>query len=378
MKITGIEATAISVPVKASFWTSLQAMGGGKAVSELIVKVHTDDGLVGLGEGHGGPPLAAAKLIQSELQALLIGEDPLRPEYLWQKLFSITHTRRSAWEVWGISREQLEVALAAIDIALWDLVGKQAGLPLFRILGGYTNQVPAYVTGGYYTEGRGIPELVAECQGYVEAGYRAIKIKVGGTTLDEDVARVKALRQALGDDINLMLDANRAWDVKTAIEAARRFADYQPRWIEEPLQWYDDIRALTILKQNTHLPLASGESAHTRFEARELIEQRAVDILQFDGTKNGGITEWRKIAGMCSMYHVDIAPHHDPQIHGHLVAASPNGLTVESFHNPDRDPLWPDLYAESARLEGGKLYLSERPGLGISFNEDFVRRYRQS
>jgi L-alanine-DL-glutamate epimerase-like enolase superfamily enzyme len=169
--------------------------------------------------------------------------------------------------------------------------------------------------------------------GYVEAGYRAIKIKVGGTTLDEDVERVKALRQALGDDIDLMLDANRAWDVKIAIEAARRFADYHPRWIEEPIQWYDDIRALSILKQNTHLPLASGESAHTRFEARQLIEQRAVDILQFDGTKNGGITEWRKIAGMCSMYHVDIAPHHDPQIHGHLVAASPQRPDGGIVHN---------------------------------------------
>jgi L-alanine-DL-glutamate epimerase-like enolase superfamily enzyme len=222
MKITGIEAMAIGVPVKASFWTSLQPMGGGKAVTELIVQVHTDEGLVGLGEGHGGPPLAAANLIQRELQALLIGEDPLRPEYLWHKLFSITHTRRSAWEVWGVSREQLEVAMAAIDIALWDIVGKRAGLPLYRLLGGYTNQVPAYVTGGYYTEGRGIPELITECQGYVEAGYRAIKIKVGGTTLDNDVARVKALRQALGDDIDIMLDANRAWDVKTAIEAGSK------------------------------------------------------------------------------------------------------------------------------------------------------------
>src|SRR5215813_12494795 len=131
MKITRVDATVISVPVNASFWTSLQPMGGGKAVSELIVQVYTDDGLIGLGEGHGGPPLAVAQLIQGELQALLLGEDPLRPEYLWQKLFSITHTRRSAWEVWGIGREQLEVALAAIDIALWDLVGKQAGLPLF-------------------------------------------------------------------------------------------------------------------------------------------------------------------------------------------------------------------------------------------------------
>jgi L-alanine-DL-glutamate epimerase-like enolase superfamily enzyme len=378
MKIAGIEAIAIAVPVKGAFWTSLQPMGGGKAVTELIVKVHTDDGLVGLGEGHGGPRLAAAQLIQRELQALLLGEDPLRPEYLWHKLFAITHTRRSAWEVWGIERSQLEVAMAAIDIALWDIVGKRAGLPLYRLLGGYTNQVPAYVTGGYYSEGKGIADLVAECQGYVEAGFRRIKIKVGGTTLHEDVERVKALRRALGDEVDLMLDANRAWDVQTAIEAAQRFEAYRPRWLEEPLQWYDDVRALTILKQNTHLPLASGESARTRFEARELIEQRAIDIMQFDGTRNGGITEWRKIAGMCSMYHVDIAPHHDPQIHGHLVAASPNGLTVESFHNPDRDPLWPDLYAESARIEGGMLYLSERPGLGISFNEEFVRKYRQN
>jgi L-alanine-DL-glutamate epimerase-like enolase superfamily enzyme len=378
MKITGIEAFAIAVPVQASFWTSLQPMGGGKAVTELIVKLQTDEGLIGLGEGHGGPPLAAAKLIQSELQALLTGEDPLRPEYLWHKLFAITHSRRSAWEVWGINREQLEVAMAAIDIALWDIVGKQAGLPLYRLLGGYTDRVPAYVTGGYYTPGRGITELIAECQGYVEAGYKAIKMKVGGATLDEDVARVKAVRQALGDSIDIMLDANRAWDVKTAIEAARRFADYRPRWLEEPIQWYDDLRAMSMLRQHTHIPLASGENAHHRFDARELLEQRAIDVMQFDGTKNGGITEWRKIAGMCSMYHVDVAPHHDPQIHGHIVAAIPNGLTVESFHNPERDPLWPDLYAESARLEGGMLYLSERPGLGISFNDDFVRKYRQN
>jgi L-alanine-DL-glutamate epimerase-like enolase superfamily enzyme len=378
MKITGIEAFAIAVPVQASFWTSLQPMGGGKAVTELIVKLQTDEGLTGLGEGHGGPPLAAAKLIQSELQALLTGEDPLRPEYLWHKLFAITHSRRSAWEVWGINREQLEVAMAAIDIALWDIVGKQAGLPLYRLLGGYTDRVPAYVTGGYYTPGRGITELIAECQGYVEAGYKAIKIKVGGATLDEDVARVKAVRQALGDSIDIMLDANRAWDVKTAIEAARRFADCRPRWLEEPIQWYDDLRAMSMLRQHTHIPLASGENAHHRFDARELLEQRAIDVMQFDGTKNGGITEWRKIAGMCSMYHVDVAPHHDPQIHGHIVAALPNGLTVESFHNPERDPLWPDLYAESARLEGGMLYLSERPGLGISFNDDFVRKYRQN
>lgn len=378
MKITGIDACAIAVPVKASFWTSLQPMGGGKAVTELIVKVQTDEGLIGLGEGHGGPPLAAAQLIHSTLQTLLIGEDPLRPEYLWHKLFTITHSRRSAWETWGINREQLEVAMAAIDIALWDIVGKQAGLPLYRLLGGYTNQVPAYVTGGYYTPGRGIPELVAECQGYVEAGYKAIKLKVGGTTLDDDVARVKAVRQALGDHIDIMLDANRAWDVRTAIEAAHRFADYRPRWLEEPLQWYDDRRAMSMLRQHTHIPLASGENAHHRFEARELLEQRAIDIMQFDGTKNGGITEWRKIAGMCSMYHVDVAPHHDPQIHGHIVASIPNGLTVESFHNPERDPLWPDLYAESAQLEGGMLYLSERPGMGMSFNDEFVQTYRQN
>jgi L-alanine-DL-glutamate epimerase-like enolase superfamily enzyme len=172
-----------------------------------------------------------------------------------------------------------------------------------------------------------------------------------------------------------MLDANRAWDVKTAIEAAHRFADCHPRWIEEPIQWYDDLRAMSFLRQHTHIPLASGENAHHRFDARELLEQRAIDVMQFDGTKNGGITEWRKIA---SMYHVDVAPHHDPQIHGHIVASIPNGLTVESFHNPERDPLWPDLYAESARLEGGILYLSERPGLGIRFNDDFVSRHRQS
>jgi L-alanine-DL-glutamate epimerase-like enolase superfamily enzyme len=136
-----------------------------------------------------------------------------------------------------------------------------------------------------------------------------------------------------------MLDANQAWELKTAIEAARRFADDHPHWLEEPLQWYDDLQAMSMLRQHTHLPLASGGNAHHCFDARELLEQHAIDIMPFDGTKNGGSTEWRKIAGMRSMYHVDVAPHHDPQIHGHIVAAVPKGLTVESFHNPERDPL---------------------------------------
>jgi D-galactarolactone cycloisomerase len=338
-------------------------------VDKLLVEVHTDTGIVGLGEAGAG----GAGLFASGLRELLVGEDPLMVGRVWHKLWTVTHTRVGTEHGWG--RGQLLSALAAVDIALWDVVGKAAGLPLYRVFGGFRDTIPAYVTGGYYREGQGIRELVEEVQGYVEQGFRAIKLKVGGLSIAEDCDRLAAVREAIGDTVDIMLDANNAYDPKTAIQAARAFEAFGIRWFEEPLHWYDDARPLRALREKTHLRIASGEGESTGFGCRQLIEQGLIDICQFDAHRTGGFTEWRKIAGMAALYHVDMAPHHAPHLHGHLLASVPNGLILESFANPARDPYWPRLYARAPQIRNGQLTLTDDPGLGIEFEQGFVERH---
>jgi len=370
LRITEVVPTYLSVPLKERFWMSLSPIGGIEPkVSKLLLEIRTDEGVTGTGEAKPG----GAKSFERGLAELLVGEDPLMIEHIWHKVFAVTHTRTGAKRGWD--RSGILAALAAIDIALWDLLGKVAGLPLYRVFGGFTNTIPAYVTGGYYREGKGIPELVEEVQGYIAQGFNAIKLKVGGVSIPEDSERLAAVREAIGNDIDIMLDANRAYDLKSAIEAANAFAQFGIRWFEEPLHWYDDVRPLRTLREKTNLTIASGEGESTRFGCREMIEQGLIDICQFDAHKNGGFTEWRKIAGMAAMYHVDMAPHHEPHLHGHLLASIPNGLILESFANPARDPYWPALYARAPQIVNSELTLLEEPGLGVEFDADFVRRH---
>ncbi|MCJ7749796.1 MAG: mandelate racemase/muconate lactonizing enzyme family protein [Armatimonadetes bacterium] len=370
MRITEVVATHLSIPLKDRFWMSLSPIGGMQPkVDKLLLEIRTDAGISGWGEaGPGG-----ARLFERGFGELLVGEDPLMVERLWHKLFAVTHTRTGTQRGWD--HGPVLSAIAAVDIALWDLVGKAAGLPLYRVLGGFAHTIPAYVTGGYYREGKGIPELVEEVQGYVAKGFRAIKLKVGGVSIAEDCDRLAAVRGAIGNAVDIMLDANNGYDLRSAIEAAKAFEAFRIRWFEEPLHWYDDVRPLRALRDKTTLRIASGEGESTGFGSRELIEQGLIDICQFDAHRNGGFTEWRRIAGMAALYHVEMAPHHAPHLHGHLLASIPHGLILESFANPERDPYWPTLYARVPQIVDGQLTLLEEPGLGIEFNKDFVARH---
>jgi L-alanine-DL-glutamate epimerase-like enolase superfamily enzyme len=353
---------------------SLSPIGGMKPRAErLILKMYTDAGVVGYGEGSG----AGAELFRQGLADLVIGQDPFMVGSVWEKLFALTTDRELVKRGW--SRESLIGAMAAIDAALYDVMAKSAGQPLYKLLGGYRSSVPVYVTGGYYREGKGIRELVEEVRRYLDAGFNAIKLKVGGLTggysIEDDYNRVKAVRDATGPAVRLMLDANQGWDIDTAIRASNKLYDLDITWLEEPLHWYDDVEALRRLKLNTRIPLASGESEITRWGARRLIETSAIDFLQFDAHAHGGITEWRKIAGMASMEHLWLAPHHEPVLHGHLLASVPNGFILESFAEPERDPFWFEIYDRKPKIEKSVLHLDDTPGLGIEFNEKALERY---
>ena len=373
-KISKIEVLHLEKPLKERFWMANSPIGGYQPkASRLIVTVHTEGGVVGHGEGSGG----GADLFKKGFAELIVGEDPFMVGKIWEKMFAATYGREPSSRGW--SQTGVIAAMAPIDAAIYDIMAKASGLPVYKFLGGYRDSVPVYVTGGYYREGKGIRELVDEARGYVSQGFNAIKLKVGGISggisVEDDYQRVKAVRQAVGPDVKLMLDANQGWDLPTAIRASNKMYDLDIVWLEEPLHWYDDVEPLRQLKINTRIPLASGEHELTRWSARRLMETGAIDVMQFDCNAHAGITEWRKVAGMASMMYIKMAPHHEPVLHGHLLASIPNGYILESFANPDRDPFWFELYDRRPRIEKSVLYLDDTPGFGVEFNGAALKRY---
>ena len=381
MKITDVEPIVVSwPPFENSFWTSLNRIG---QVSELVVLVHTDEGIIGIGEAHGGSMhyidntgvahiSGAGSTVTDILKPLLIGENPLDNERLWSKMFGLTYQK--GWSQIGATRQQILAAMAAVDIALWDIKGKAANMPVWRLLGGYRNTVPCYVTGGYYQDGKTIDDLTAECKSYVETGYNAIKLKIGGVSVAEDVDRVTAVREAVGPDIDIMVDVNEGYDVRTAIRAARLLEPLDIRWLEEPVHWYDRIEGLRQVADATTIPIASGEQALTRWDARDLLTRGGIKIMQFDCTRSAGITEVLKIAGMCAAQNVNLALHHDPQVHGHVMAALPNGEILETFPSAARDPIWAELFSVRPEIVNSQMKLLDRPGWGLELNEDTLEK----
>ncbi len=373
-KVTRIEAILLQKQLKERFWMSTSPIGGFQPkASRLLLKVHTEAGITGYGEGGAG----GADLLRKGFADLVIGEDPFMVGKIWEKMFATTYSRDLAMRGW--TQPGVISLMAAIDAALYDLIGKSCGLPLYKLFGAYRASVPVYVTGGYYREGKGIPELVQEVGGYIEQGFNAVKLKIGGVsggfTPEDDYNRVKAVREAVGPGVKIMLDVNRGWDVATTIRASNKLYDLDITWLEEPLHWYDDVQALKQVKLNTRIPLASGEGEITRWGARRLMETGAIDFMQFDCHAHAGITEWRKIAGMASMCHIQMAPHHEPPLHGHLLASVPNGYILEGFANPDRDPFWFEIYDRKPRVEKSVLYLDDTPGQGIEWKQKAIDQY---
>jgi len=373
IKVTGIEVLHLEKALKERFWMANAPIGGYQPkASRLILKLHTDAGITGEGEGSGG-----ADLFRKGFGSLVVGEDPFMVGRIWEKMFAATYGREPSTRGW--SEYGVISAMAPVDAALYDIMAKSTGLPLYKFLGGYRDSIPVYVTGGYYREGKGIPELVDEIRGYTGQGFNAIKLKVGGISggysVEDDYNRVKAVREAVGPAVRLMLDANNGWDVETTIRASNKMYDLDISWLEEPLHWYDDVEPLKQVKLNTRIPLASGEHEITRWGARRLMETGAIEVMQFDANAHAGITEWRKIAGMAAMCHIRMAPHHEPALHAHLLASIPNGYILESFANPDRDPFWFEIYDRKPRIEKSILYLDDTPGLGVEFNQKALARY---
>ena len=372
MKITNLQVYILRAPdTGRPHWVSHFIV---PKANEILVRLQTDEGIEGIGLATSYTPIEAAiHAFRSGIGDLIVGADPLAPEQLYQKLFGLTWQRLAHEKGW--SREAIVRISSAVDIACWDIMGKAAGLPLYRLFGGYRSEVPAYVTCAYYRDGKDLIELRDEMQMLKTQGHTGFKAKAGGVPLREDMERLAVVREVIGDEADLMIDVNRGWNLATAIEGARLLEPLRPRWLEEPVRWADDRRELKLLAQRTNIPLSAGESELTSYGCRALLEEQAIAILQFDCTMMGGFTEGRKLAALCELNNVQVAPHHDCFIHAHIVAASPAGCIVESFTDPERDPLQAELFEDPPRIANGRLTLKEAPGLGLTLSEAAVAKF---
>ena len=340
---------------------------------DLII-IETDDpditGIGIAGNTPGGNVLnnASSKIAEGFIEyfkGMLVGQDPLDNEALWHAMWKPKLVGRR-----GISTR----IISGIDIALWDIKGKIAGMPLYKLLGGFTNKVDTYIAGGYYEEGKGLKELAKEMEDNIELGARAVKIKVGAVSINEDVERVRICRESIGPNVKLMVDANNAYRHYEAIEFARKAEKHDIFWFEEPVEPDDYIGQAEITK-STSIPVAAGENEYTRYGFRDMINLRAVDILQPDGIIMGGVTEFMKVAALAQANDLDIAPHGPQELHIHLVAAIPNGLILE-YYRDSVNPMHGKIWEDELKIEDGYVYAPDRPGLGLVPKWDTLEPYR--
>ena len=386
MKIVDIRTILLSYRCDPPYGSAggMQARRGG-----LLVEIETDERVTGIGEaGVGGG--ATASVIERVLRPMLIGEDPMLIEGLWQKMFA--RTRQFG------RRGIVPNAISGIDIALWDIAGKVAKLPLYRLLGGCRDRVEAYASGGFYQEGKSIDDLAGEAEGYRARGFKGMKMKVGRNPStqshlrhlvdhaelcevepEEDIARVAAVRRALGPRAKLMVDVNCAWSPAFAIEMGHALEPHKLYWIEEPVAT-DDIAGSAMVADALAAPVAGYETEVGLDGFRELITRGAVDIVQPDLAWSGGFSECRRIAALAQAHHRMVAPHAFASAvllaaSLHFIASIPNGLVLEFDQNPNG--LRDELLKEPIRVDDdGMITLTGRPGLGIELDPKAVERYR--
>ena len=366
MRITDIRVECYSAPLP----TPISNGRYTYATSErCLVRVETSEGVTGIGLGDGGVGLAGApRMIEATIDSLrpwLLGEDPLAVERLWTRMWVPKLLGRRGFTTRVIS---------TVDIALWDLRGQVFGAPVATLLGAAHESLPAYVAGGYYTAEGGERELTREVERYVALGARALKMKIGAASQAADAARVRAVREVVGADVKLMVDANNAYRVHEAIQMAHLLEPLDVFWFEEPVM-PDDLRGLRRIAHATRVPIASGENEYTRYGFRELIEQGEPAILNPDAQFMGGVTEFMKVAALAQAHDLPIAPHGSHDIHVHLATAIPNGLIVE-YSPPGSDPLLEPFQSEPLQLVDGELRPPQRPGFGLVLDERLLARYR--
>ncbi|WP_256977734.1 L-talarate/galactarate dehydratase [Bordetella genomosp. 10] len=353
-KIASVEIGLYEVPLKKALSDAKVLTGRQKALSHvdmLTALVRTEDGQEGFGFSYslraGGRALYAHA---RDLAGFLVGEDPADIGRLWEKL---------AWQGASVARTGVTVqAIAAFDLALWDLKARRCGLPLGKLLGAYRDSVPCYNTSGGYLNAE-LDEVLANVDRSLSAGIGGIKLKVGQPDVAKDIGRVEAVRAHLGAGVPLMVDANQQWDFTTALRAGRDLEACRLTWMEEPLAAYD-YEGHARLSERLDTPIATGEMLSSVAEVSNLIDGRSVTFLQPDAPRIGGVTPFQKVAVMAEARRMKLAPHFVMEIHIHLACAYPLESWVE--HIEWLEP----AFNERIRISGGQMHMPTAPGLGFS------------
>ncbi len=363
MKIASYEATTLKVPEDEPL-ANMRDGGRDRFRDVIILRLRTDNGLEGIGVTfYGSKMTGSLRTAVEELCELTVGADPMRVEAIIESLRAVGESAGPG----GI----FTLALAAIDVALWDIKGKALEQPLWKLLGGHRDRVPTYASGALR---RGLTDDEAQraAQILVQKGFREMKTQMalpGNPTPADEMRRVRVVREAIGPDIKLMCDINQRWRPEQAIDIGSRVEDVGLFWLED-VTTADDYQGLARVTAALNTPIAGGEYLYGIAPFRQMIEARSVDIVMVDIVRAGGVTPWMKIAGMAEAFNLPIVSHVMPEILVHLVAACPNGLTVEYM------PWMLALYEETPEVENGELILPDKPGLGLKFDEKAIAAFK--
>ena len=359
MKITSYETGVVALPRPIG---PLSEGPGSVAATFVTLKLRTDDGIEGIGYAGfaSGVMLNALKAAMDGLAEQTLGSDPMMIEQIGARLLALGGS--------GAPAGLVTRSVSAIDVALWDIRGKALGQPVYRLLGGFRDRVPTYASGHLWRT-YDLNMLAKTGPELVEQGFTAMKFRLGGEDSDvKEIERMRVMRSAIGDDIDLMVDINQGWDVNTSIRIGRLMADYNLFWLEDPTQ-HQDYAGYARIADALDTPIATGEYHYGTIPFRHMLEHRSLDIVMVDLLRVGGLTGFMKVAHMAEIYNLPVVSHLATEVLAHAIAAAPNGLIVE--HMP-----WTfGMFKEEPKLEAGQIVLPQSPGLGIEFDDEKLAHY---
>ena len=365
--IERIETIPLTVPLTHLYKGSYYKM---RNRCTIITHLYTSDGVVGEAYNADSDEEQAEILgiIQDEIAPLVVGMDVRQVERCWESMLRVTLDQLR-------DRRLPMQAMACVDSAIWDAVGKYAGEPLWRLWGGYRDRIPMIGIGGYY--GSSEADLERELSFFKdEQGMVGMKFKIGAKPPGEDALRLRQARDIVGSDFIFVVDANQGYTVPEALAfIAALDGDIELRWFEEPTRWHADWRGLRDVRLRGNVNVAAGQSEISRVGMREMMVNGAIDVCNFDASWGGGPTEWRRVAALASAFEVQLGHHEEAQVASHLLASVPHGTYVESF-SPTRDPIFWGLLANRPSLVDGQFVLPQTPGFGWELDGDFIDRYR--
>ena len=376
MKIKHVEAIPLVRQLESVF------QGGTYKITSrntIVTRVELENGI--LGETFGGDEdqyqFDVCRVVNDIYRPLLVGSNVRDLEANWERLWNtrVDLNNRGIHTLDLAKHCVLTQAIAAVDNASWDALGKYLNQPVYKLLGGYRECVPVLAIGGYVMAGKTLADLAGEIEYYKAHGIFGMKLKVGHLSVEEDIERARLARKTGGPTFHLCTDSNQAWRTDEAMTFARGVQDLNLAWLEEPVRWYEQIEGNARLR-SLGIPVTAGQGEISRHGCRELIVRGAVDILNVDVTIAAGVTEWRRIAAMAHGFGVRMAHHEEPQIALHLLAGAPNGLLVEIFPNYQRDPMWFDLPEQQPAIKDGVMLLPDGPGFGMPLRQDTIEKWR--